>query len=536
MGCPGGGIPLGGVTLRQLDVASVASGGSGTADSPYVGWESAVNSQPPNTYIYFSPGFYQIRTGIIAKSGWVIAGVGETSVVVSAPFVSWLDTGFIQIYSTNNVEVWNLVLNGNKSSNPTGRSFGVDIRGSDTVRVINVRSINHPGSEPEGVLGGDGFYISPRNGVRSSNIHLRGVIADGNVRQGLSIAGGAQKVIIANSQFINTTGSRPGAGIDLEPDSSAPEQDVNDVTITGCIFSGNSVGFYVANSFTAKVDNIVFVGNVVRNNRTTGVRSIPNSPRSPIVIANNTITDNQQEGISLQITSSYTINGNFIANNGYVGIRVTSEVQNESRLLTISNNVIALNGQHGVHIDYFRSVLTGATIVGNIIANNGVSAPNTYYGIWLNSGVSPDPRSHVIVAHNWIGNWDALGAPTQLFGLRIQPGTPAPIVSQNVFQDNLSANIVFTGSINTKIFQNFGFVSENGGLATIPSGSFFVTVTHGLDYTPAPQEISLILNDTTTNDIVRYWVSNITATTFQINVAADPGASGATFAWQVRRL
>jgi hypothetical protein len=535
MGCPGGGIPLGGVTLRQLDVASVASGGSGTADSPYVGWESAVNSQPPNTYIYFSPGFYQIRTGIIAKSGWVIAGVGETSVVVSAPFVSWLDSGFIQIYSTNNVEVWNLVLDGNKSSNPTGRSFGVDIRGSDTVRVINVRSINHPGSTSAGVNGGDGFYISQRNGVRSSNIHLRGVIADGNVRQGLSIAGGAQKVIIANSHFINTTGTSPGAGIDIEPNSSLPQEDVENVTITGCILSGNQLGLALANDFGARFDNIVFVGNVVRDSRAIGMYLKANNARSPTVIANNTIANSLQQGMLVRLTGSYTISGNLIDNNSYSGIHVIVDTGNESRLLTISNNVIALNGNYGVQIGYSQSDLTGAMIVGNIIANNSVSASNTIDGVFVESNVSPDPRSRVVVAHNWIGNWDIFGAPTQRYGVRIGPNSPGIILSQNAFVDNLSGAINDAGT-GTKIFQNSGFVSENGGLATIPSGSFFVTVTHGLSYTPAPQEISLILNNTTTNDIVRYWVSNITATTFQINVAADPGASGATFAWQVRRL
>jgi hypothetical protein len=67
---------------------------------------------------------------------------------------------------------------------------------------------------------GDGFYVSD-----ASNVTFCGVTADRNRRQGLSVIK-ADGLVVLNSVFQNTRGTRPGAGIDFEPDD-------RDVAITG---------------------------------------------------------------------------------------------------------------------------------------------------------------------------------------------------------------------------------------------------------------------------------------------------------------
>jgi hypothetical protein len=70
--------------------------------------------------------------------------------------------------------------------------------------------------------------------------------------------------------------------------------------------------------------------------------------------------------------------------------------------------------------------------------------------------------------------------------------------------------------------------SRNRGTGTIPNGSTSVTITHGLIATP--QEISI----TPTNNFgtaTGWYVSNIGATTFDVNSDADPGAGTGTFKW-----
>ena len=59
---------------------------------------------------------------------------------------------------------------------------------------------------------GDGFYVEDAEDVR-----FCGVTADANRRQGLSIIQ-ADGLLVLNSVFKNTHGTRPAAGIDLEPD------------------------------------------------------------------------------------------------------------------------------------------------------------------------------------------------------------------------------------------------------------------------------------------------------------------------------
>ena len=64
---------------------------------------------------------------------------------------------------------------------------------------------------------GDGFYVEGAKDTKFCD-----VIADNNRRQGLSIIE-ANGVLVTDSVFRNTHGTRPSAGIDLEPDRSLAE-------------------------------------------------------------------------------------------------------------------------------------------------------------------------------------------------------------------------------------------------------------------------------------------------------------------------
>jgi polygalacturonase len=70
---------------------------------------------------------------------------------------------------------------------------------------------------------GDGFYVEG-----ASDVSFCSVTADGNRRQGVSVIA-ADGLLVLNSTFKNTRGTRPGAGIDFEPDD--PDQEINNVQI-----------------------------------------------------------------------------------------------------------------------------------------------------------------------------------------------------------------------------------------------------------------------------------------------------------------
>jgi hypothetical protein len=75
----------------------------------------------------------------------------------------------------------------------------------------------------------------------------------------------------------------------------------------------------------------------------------------------------------------------------------------------------------------------------------------------------------------------------------------------------------------------------SSGTATITSGNTAITVTHGAGYTPSANDIVVTPTNNPTNDPGNFWIDTIGSTTFAINVRANPGTSGAIFAWRVDR-
>jgi len=109
------------------------------------------------------------------------------------------------------------------------------------------------------------------------------------------------------------------------------------------------------------------------------------------------------------------------------------------------------------------------------------------------------------------------------------------VVEGNTF--NVSGSGVGITLLNTPTYvarDNVGWVDADSGTATVASGATTVDVTHGLAFTPTAKHIVV----TPTNNLgnaSHYWVSDLGATTFRINVDADPGATTATFAWVARQ-
>ena len=79
---------------------------------------------------------------------------------------------------------------------------------------------------------GDGFYVKGAKDVKFCFVTV-----DNNRRQGLSIVE-ADGVVVTNSVFKNTRGTRPGAGIDLEPNK--PGQRISSVRIQNSKFLDNA--------------------------------------------------------------------------------------------------------------------------------------------------------------------------------------------------------------------------------------------------------------------------------------------------------
>jgi polygalacturonase len=114
---------------------------------------------------------------------------------------------------------------------------------------------------------GDGFYVQGAEDVKFCS-----VISDSNRRQGLSIIN-ADGVLVSKSVFKNTHGTRPSAGIDLEPDDQL--QEIKNIRIEGSKFFDNAgVGILVAGK-KGRVAKVEMTRNTFRGNLPFKVENAP---------------------------------------------------------------------------------------------------------------------------------------------------------------------------------------------------------------------------------------------------------------------
>jgi polygalacturonase len=135
---------------------------------------------------------------------------------------------------------------------------------------------------------GDGFYVESAKDVKFCS-----VVADKNRRQGLSIIA-VDGLIVTNSVFKNTQGTRPSAGIDLEPNKSG--QKITNVRIENSEFINNAgTGVLIAGK-KGTISNVEITHNVFKGNRPLLVEDAPSIVAS--AICNNRQVTSQKEPAS----------------------------------------------------------------------------------------------------------------------------------------------------------------------------------------------------------------------------------------------
>ncbi|MDO4897288.1 MAG: family 20 glycosylhydrolase [Moraxella sp.] len=230
---------------------------------------------------------------------------------------------------------------------------------------------------------GDGFYIAnstfTQPKVRTEDIILNNVIADGNRRQGISIIDG-EKIKILHSQFKNTGGTLPGAGIDVEPEDT---DSVDDLEIAYSVFSGNAnagVLFISEAGKSESITNVNFHHNTITGNKGGGLNA---DGLNDSIIANNIIDHNSLYALQLLPTS----NGNTIIDNELPQV--------DGRIINLGNNAISANArditgyapnQSGeVHI--IGNMQIGQTLSAEVQDANGL-ANTVFYYQWYADGVA----------------------------------------------------------------------------------------------------------------------------------------------------
>ena len=206
----------------------------------------------------------------------------------------------LTVRNANNVEIVGGSLVGDRSRhlrNAGEWGFGINIVGSKNVYVHGTKI-----SE----MWGDGMWIGASSLRRSDYVTVNNVVSSHNRRQGLSI-GPVQHVYIVNSTFKNTNGTKPQAGIDIEPGSQGP---VNTIRLEHNTFSGN------------KGNGIELHANI-----------------SAITITNNTLTGNYGFGVLAVAGGPFDLGGNHATRNGLAGVGMSGTAHKAN----IHNNTLQYN-------------------------------------------------------------------------------------------------------------------------------------------------------------------------------------------------
>jgi parallel beta-helix repeat protein len=210
----------------------------------------------------------------------------------------------IKVWRVNNVQIVGGRIVGERNGHlgTTGEwGYGLNISGSSKVSVSDMHIADCWG---DGVL--VGAIGSQENGIRATDVTLTRVISTNNRRQGLTI-GPVNGVMVIDSTFSDSHGTKPEAGVDMEPQTQGLAQNVS---IIRCTISGNhGTGL----EMHEHVVGVVIKHCTIRDNNGYGVLS---AGASQITIAENTVSENGLVGVTIGGTTSHAqINGNTLSGN-----------------------------------------------------------------------------------------------------------------------------------------------------------------------------------------------------------------------------
>lgn len=299
-------MPVPTIGATHIDVTNMGAFGDGVHDDT-AAFQSAIDALPADGgVIDVPPGTYMIDATHTACPGRGTAL--QCGLILRSHIALSMDAGAVLkvipndqeryyalfVRGQNNVEIVGGRLVGDRATHlgTTGEhGYGIAISGSSTVRVRWTEVSN---------FWGDGFIVSRTGGdtdpVYSRYVTLDHVKSSNNRRQGLTVAGGVQYLLVQYSTFKDSNGTAPEAGVDFEPDEPtvAPVSDIRlyDNTLTGN--AGN--GIEIQNGMT----NLSFVGNDMSTNGGYGLFA---KSTSFLTVNGNTLDSNALQGVRIAGTS-----------------------------------------------------------------------------------------------------------------------------------------------------------------------------------------------------------------------------------------
>lgn len=437
-------------------------------------------------------------------------------------------------YKSNSIRIQNsskITINGVYLYNPS--DDGVYIIASSGVRVINcfvVKFFKHAID-----------VVSTSLADTSKDVIIANNIVDAennNIFDGITVyAYSPEVVIIGNTvrNVYNTSYETDQSGIHVEDPSPSPDNDV--ITVVG-----NTVDSCKFGITTATARPVVIADNSIFNCVNRGIFLF--NPKYNIVKSNSI----QKCPVGIYIVGGvYTIiDGNIINKCTSHGIQQYAPEGGLMQFSKVLGNIISDINEDGIHIMDSEGVDVSHNMLRNIgkngivferairsnIQNNEIydasaSANNTYDGIRILGTEAAMSYWNRIISNYFRND----GPNMTRYHLYLAPYVGHCVVAHNMFDDGGVSGKLYSYEISNIIFNNRGYVTENSGTATIPAGSTYVDVSHGLNITP---EISRIVVTPLDNlGGKNFWISNVTNTTFRINISSADTVDH-SFAWSYK--
>ncbi|GLQ51925.1 right-handed parallel beta-helix repeat-containing protein [Dyella flava] len=195
--------------------------------------------------------------------------------------------------------------------------YGLNIEASNQVSVSDMHISD---------CWGDGIWVGALgpnfHAVPATQVMIDRVVSTNNRRQGMSI-GPVDGVVVTNSTFSNTNGTKPEAGIDIEPQAQGPARNI---TIDHCVISSNhGTGMEMHDN----VAGVVVKNCTIQGNAGYGVMTVGTAQ---VTVANNVISSNGLTGVTIAgATDGAQVTGNkLIGNSARFFHRVASMFSSKS--------------------------------------------------------------------------------------------------------------------------------------------------------------------------------------------------------------
>jgi polygalacturonase len=263
--------------------------GNGVHDDT-AAFQAAINSLPSSGgTIYVPTGTYMIDAVKSIRLRSYNHLSMSSGAILKAKATSASKYNVIYVYKVHDVEIsgGRIIGDRDRHNGTTGEwGHGIFVRGS---KRVTVRDVHISRCWGDGVsIGAAVIWEAPD--IYSEDVVISNIVATGNRRQGMSI-GRSKYVKVYDSEFSNSSGTKPECGIDIEPDSGGSASNIH---IENCLIRSNrKYGILIYKN--AKY--VTLYRNTIERNNSCGVVTVG---CYSVKIISNTIRYNGATGIYVQ--------------------------------------------------------------------------------------------------------------------------------------------------------------------------------------------------------------------------------------------